>query len=69
MINCFLFFEICCQYIITIRYPGVVLTPSLPACDLHGAIQDCFAVVNSSSSEGMASAILEVSLVLPQTAR
>lgn len=43
--------------------------PSLPACDLHGAIQDCFAVVNSSSSEGMASAILEVSLVLRQTAR
>ena len=43
--------------------------PSLPGCDLHAAIQDCFAVVNSSSSEGMASAILEVSLVLRQTAR
>lgn len=43
--------------------------PSLPACDLHATIQDCFAVVNSSSSEGMASAILEVSLVLRQTAR
>lgn len=32
----------------------------LPACDLHAAIQDSFAVVNSSTSEGMASAVLEV---------
>ena len=32
----------------------------LPACDLHAAIQDSFAVVNSSTSEGMASALLEV---------
>lgn len=52
------------------RYPGVVLMPSLPACDLHGAIQDCFAVVNSSSSEGMASAILEsMKLGVPVLAR
>ena len=35
--------------------------PPLPACDLHAAIQDSFAVINSSTSEGMASAVLEVS--------
>ena len=33
----------------------------LQTCDLHAAIQNCFAVVNSSTSEGMASALLEVS--------
>lgn len=33
---------------------------SLLSCDLHAAIKDCFAVVNSSTSEGMASAVLEV---------
>ena len=43
--------------------------PPLPACDLHAAIQDSFAVVNSSRSEGMASAVLEVSLVSSQTTR
>ncbi|KAJ7333825.1 Glycosyl transferases group 1 [Desmophyllum pertusum] len=45
------------------RLPGVVVLPPLPACDLHAAIQNCFAVVNSSTSEGMASAVLE-SMVL-----
>ena len=35
--------------------------PPIPACDLHAAIQDSFAVINSSTSEGMASAVLEVS--------
>ena len=33
---------------------------SILSCDLHAAIQDSFAVVNSSTSEGMASAVLEV---------
>ena len=35
------------------------MQPLLP-CDLHAAMQNSFAVVNSSLSEGMASAILEV---------
>ena len=46
---------------ITCRFPGVYIFPPLPACDLHAAMQSCFAVVNSSTSEGMASALLEVS--------
>ena len=45
---------------ISFRFPGVIVLPSLQACDLHAAIQTCFAVVNSSTSEGMASAVLEV---------
>lgn len=45
---------------ISFRFPGVNVLPSLQACDLHAAIQSCLAVVNSSTSEGMASAVLEV---------
>lgn len=52
------------------RLPGVVLIPPLPACDLHAAIQDSFAVINSSTSEGMASAVLEsMKLGVPVLAR
>jgi len=44
--------------------------PSLQACDLHAAMQTCFAVVNSSTSEGMASAVLEsMALGVPVLAR
>ena len=45
---------------ISFRFPGVTVLPSLQACDLHAAIQTCFAIVNSSTSEGMPSAVLEV---------
>ena len=45
---------------ISFRFPGVIVLPSLQTCDLHAAIQTCFAVVNSSTSEGMATAVLEV---------
>lgn len=52
------------------RFPGVIVLPSLQACDLHAAIQTCFAVVNSSTSEGMASAVLEsMALGVPVLAR
>ena len=56
-------FTILCCYSIVFRLPGVVLLPPLPTCDLHAAIQDSFAVINSSTSEGMASAVLEVSVL------
>ena len=48
-----------CLFVLN-RLPGVAVMEPLPACDLHAAIQDSFAVVNSSTSEGMASALLEV---------
>lgn len=52
------------------RFPGVHIFPPLPACDLHAAMQSCFAVVNSSTSEGMASALLEsMALGVPVLAR
>lgn len=52
------------------RLPGVVVMESLLSCDLHAAIKDCFAVVNSSTSEGMASAVLEsMALGVPVLAR
>ncbi|NWV59148.1 GL1D1 protein, partial [Malurus elegans] len=42
------------------RAPGVHLLPELPQAELHAAVRRCFAVVNSSISEGMSAAILEV---------
>lgn len=52
------------------RFPGVYIFPPLPARDLHAAMQNCFAVVNSSTSEGMASALLEsMALGVPILAR
>ena len=42
------------------RLPGVAVIQPLLPCDLHAAMKNSFAVVNSSLSEGMASAILEV---------
>ncbi|XP_078362575.1 glycosyltransferase 1 domain-containing protein 1-like [Oculina patagonica] len=52
------------------RLPGVVMLPPLQSFDLHAAIQNCFAVVNSSTSEGMASALLEsMELGVPVLAR
>lgn len=42
------------------RAPGVHLLQELPQDDLHAAMKRCFAVVNSSISEGMSAAILEV---------
>lgn len=37
------------------------LIREMPQGDLHAALKNCFAVVNSSVSEGMSAAILEVS--------
>lgn len=42
------------------RAPGVHLLQDMPQDDLHAAMRRCFAVVNSSISEGMSAAILEV---------
>lgn len=42
------------------RAPGVHLLQEVPQDDLHAAMKRCFAVVNSSISEGMSAAILEV---------
>ncbi|XP_075754578.1 glycosyltransferase 1 domain-containing protein 1 isoform X5 [Pelodiscus sinensis] len=41
------------------RAPGVHLLQEIPQNDLHAAVKRCFAVVNSSISEGMSAAILE----------
>ncbi|XP_043353791.1 glycosyltransferase 1 domain-containing protein 1 isoform X3 [Dermochelys coriacea] len=41
------------------RAPGVHLLQEIPQDDLHAAVKRCFAVVNSSISEGMSAAILE----------
>ncbi|XP_060586838.1 glycosyltransferase 1 domain-containing protein 1-like [Ruditapes philippinarum] len=41
------------------RCPGVVYIPALSTEDAHALIQDSFALVNCSDSEGMALAILE----------
>lgn len=42
------------------RTAGVRLLGEMPQGDLHAALRNCFAVVNSSMSEGMSAAILEV---------
>ena len=42
------------------RCEGVVYIPGLSSEDTHRAIQQSFALVNSSNSEGMSLAILEV---------
>ena len=42
------------------RFSGVMVLPAISKCDLHAAIRDSFALVNTSLSEGMSSAILEV---------
>ncbi|XP_058995863.1 glycosyltransferase 1 domain-containing protein 1 isoform X4 [Mustela lutreola] len=41
------------------RTAGVRLLGEMPQEDLHAALKNCFAVVNSSVSEGMSAAILE----------
>uniref|UniRef100_A0A8D0H7F4 Glycosyltransferase 1 domain containing 1 n=1 Tax=Sphenodon punctatus TaxID=8508 RepID=A0A8D0H7F4_SPHPU len=41
------------------RADGVHLLQEIPQEDLHAVVKQCFAVVNSSISEGMSSAILE----------
>ncbi|NXG46541.1 GL1D1 protein, partial [Psilopogon haemacephalus] len=52
------------------RAPGVHLLPEMPRDDLHAAVKRCFAVVNSSISEGMSAAILEaMDLDIPVLAR
>ncbi|XP_031983824.1 glycosyltransferase 1 domain-containing protein 1 isoform X3 [Corvus moneduloides] len=52
------------------RAPGVHLLPELPQEELHAAVRRCFAVVNSSLSEGMSAAILEaMDLEIPVLAR
>ncbi|KAJ7410669.1 Glycosyltransferase 1 domain-containing protein 1 [Willisornis vidua] len=52
------------------RAPGVHLLPELPQEELHAAVKRCFAVVNSSISEGMSAAILEaMDLNIPVLAR
>ncbi|NXJ48104.1 GL1D1 protein, partial [Spizaetus tyrannus] len=52
------------------RAPGVHLLQDMPQDDLHAAMKRCFAVVNSSISEGMSAAILEaMDLDIPVLAR
>ncbi|NXX94156.1 GL1D1 protein, partial [Centropus bengalensis] len=52
------------------RTPGVHLLQEIPQDDLHAAMKRCFAVVNSSISEGMSAAILEaMDLDIPVLAR
>ncbi|NXW00052.1 GL1D1 protein, partial [Fregetta grallaria] len=52
------------------RAPGVHLLQEMPQDDLHAAVKRCFAVVNSSISEGMSAAILEaMDLDIPVLAR
>nr|XP_056715295.1 glycosyltransferase 1 domain-containing protein 1 [Euleptes europaea] len=52
------------------RADGVHLLPEIPQEDLHAVVKNCFAVVNSSVSEGMSAAILEaMNLDVPVLAR
>ncbi|XP_058137198.1 glycosyltransferase 1 domain-containing protein 1 isoform X2 [Dasypus novemcinctus] len=52
------------------RSAGVRLRAEMPRGDLHAAVKSCFAVVNSSVSEGMSAAILEaMDLEVPVLAR
>ncbi|NWR53006.1 GL1D1 protein, partial [Regulus satrapa] len=52
------------------RAPGVHLLQELPQPELHAAVRRSFALVNSSSSEGMSAAILEaMDLDIPVLAR
>ncbi|KAH0625371.1 hypothetical protein JD844_014839 [Phrynosoma platyrhinos] len=52
------------------RADGVHLLQEIPQEDLHAAVKKCFAVVNSSISEGMSAAILEaMDLNVPVLAR
>ncbi|XP_060105446.1 glycosyltransferase 1 domain-containing protein 1 [Heteronotia binoei] len=52
------------------RADGVHLLPAIPQEDLHAITRNCFAVVNSSVSEGMSAAILEaMDLKVPVLAR
>ncbi|XP_034494649.1 glycosyltransferase 1 domain-containing protein 1 isoform X2 [Ailuropoda melanoleuca] len=52
------------------RMAGVRLLGEMPQGDLHAALRNCFAVVNSSVSEGMSAAILEaMDLEVPVLAR
>ncbi|XP_066227285.1 glycosyltransferase 1 domain-containing protein 1 isoform X3 [Saccopteryx leptura] len=52
------------------RAAGVRLLPEMPQEDLHAVIQNCFALVNTSVSEGMSAAILEaMDLEVPVLAR
>uniref|UniRef100_A0A8C3VRJ1 Glycosyltransferase 1 domain containing 1 n=1 Tax=Catagonus wagneri TaxID=51154 RepID=A0A8C3VRJ1_9CETA len=52
------------------RTPGVRLIGEMAQEDLHAIVKNCFAVVNSSVSEGMSAAILEaMDLEVPVLAR
>ncbi|RMC05711.1 hypothetical protein DUI87_17254 [Hirundo rustica rustica] len=52
------------------RAPGVHVLQELPQEELHAAVRACFALVNSSISEGMSAAILEaMDLDIPVLAR
>uniref|UniRef100_H9GTY8 Glycosyl transferase family 1 domain-containing protein n=1 Tax=Anolis carolinensis TaxID=28377 RepID=H9GTY8_ANOCA len=52
------------------RADGVHLLKEIPQEDLHAAVKKCFAVVNSSISEGMSAALLEaMDLNVPVLAR
>lgn len=52
------------------RATGVRLIPEMPPGDLHAVVKKCFALVNSSVSEGMSAAILEaMDLEVPVLAR
>ncbi|XP_058387220.1 glycosyltransferase 1 domain-containing protein 1 [Diceros bicornis minor] len=52
------------------RMAGVRLIREMPQEDLHAVVKNCFAVVNSSVSEGMSAAILEaMNLEVPVLAR
>nr|XP_012635275.1 glycosyltransferase 1 domain-containing protein 1-like [Microcebus murinus] len=52
------------------RASGVRQIGEMPQGDLHAAVKNCFAVVNSSVSEGMSAAILEaMDLEVPVLAR
>ncbi|XP_074061425.1 glycosyltransferase 1 domain-containing protein 1 isoform X1 [Macrotis lagotis] len=52
------------------RTAGVQLMGEMPREDLHAIVKNCFAVVNSSISEGMSAAILEaMDLEVPVLAR
>ena len=50
------------RVVICFSSAGVRLVREMPQDDLHAALKHCVALVNSSVSEGMSAAILEVTV-------
>lgn len=55
--------QLCYLCSVSFRAAGVRLIQEMSQEDLHAVVKSCFALVNSSVSEGMSAAILEVTII------